>query len=172
MEEGRQSARADLITGGVFILLGLAVAYAAWEMPRFANRGVHPWVAPGVVPLLLGGLLALCGALLGWRAAKQGALGKLSQHTSWRMLIASVESRRLWAMIALALMYTLVLLGWLPFWLATGLYVWASIVIFETVLSDKPRRLWRSLVLALLQAVLVAAIVTLVFQYGFLVRLP
>ncbi len=172
MEEGRQSTRADLVTGVVFILLGLTVAFAAWEMPRFANRGVHPLAAPGLVPLLLGGLLALCGALLSWRAARQGGIAKLSRQTSWKMLVASAESRRLWTMIALTLVYTLILLGWLPFWLATGLYVWVTIVIFETVLSDKSRSLRRSIVLALFQAIVVAIIVTLVFQYGFLVRLP
>lgn len=172
VEDNKRLTRADLWTGIVFILLGLAVVYAAWAMPRLESRGVHPFAAPGVVPLLLGGLLTLCGSLLGWRALRGGALHRLPAEQSMRYLLGMVETRRLLVMVALTLGYTLILIGLVPFWTATALYVFVSIVVFEHFLSETPRPLARCASLAALQAVLVALVVTVVFQAGFLVRLP
>ena len=54
---GRRPRRnaADLLSGLLFVLVGLAVLYGSWTMPRLANRGIHPLTAPGLVP----GVLAL-----------------------------------------------------------------------------------------------------------------
>lgn len=171
-EDNKRLTRADLLTGIVFILLGLAVVYGAWTMPRLESRGVHPFAVPGVVPLLLGGVLALCGALLSWRSLRRGALHKLPADQSLLRLLYGIETRRLLTMIALSLGYALILVGLIPFWLATALYVFVAIVVFEHFMSEVPRPLVRSALLAGIQAVLVAVIVTVVFQEGFLVRLP
>ncbi|MEZ5592618.1 MAG: hypothetical protein R3F53_18720 [Gammaproteobacteria bacterium] len=70
------------------------------------------------------------------------------------------------------------LLGRLPFWLATLLFVFVFIALFENLF--KYRDSWpvpaalllRRLASALLQAVVVSALVTAVFRYLFLVQLP
>ena len=77
----------------------------------------------------------------------------------------------------LCLVYPLVLVGWLPFWLATGLFVFAFIVAFEWSPQDgeaapSSARQRAVLLWAAVQSVLVAAIVSIVFQELFLVRLP
>ena len=59
--------RADLASGGVVVLLGLAVLLGAFQMPMGGTyAGVdNPWYAsPAAVPLLLGGLLILLGGLV------------------------------------------------------------------------------------------------------------
>ncbi|MEX1056343.1 MAG: tripartite tricarboxylate transporter TctB family protein, partial [Natronospirillum sp.] len=148
------------------------VFYLSWTMPRLESRGVHPSTIPGLVPMILGGLLAFSGLLLAVRAWRQGADLRISPVDSLRTLLTNDESQRLAVMVVLTLSYALVLVGWLPFWLATGLYVFVSIVVFERYLTSEPRPLIRCLILAGIQSVLIAAVVTLTFQEGFLVRLP
>lgn len=161
--------RADLITGLVLTALGSAIAYLSWAMPRLEMRGVHPATVPGLVPGLLGLALALCGVLLGIRAYRQGC------SEGWHDFFATfhtAEAGRFFVVAALALVYSLVLVGFLPFWLASTAFVFAFILVFEAWLSLAPRPVLRSAFWALVQAVIVGFTVTLVFQYGFLVRLP
>lgn len=168
--EASRMDRADLLSGTFFLLLGLVIVYLSWTMPRLEIRGIHPATVPGLVPGLLGGLLAICGALLGMRG-----LARARRRGSWSDLwsaLTSHEALRFAAAVALALVYSLVLVGRLPFWLATALFVFAFIVTFEVWLNDDPKPLMRSAILAIIQAGIVAAVVTAIFQYGFLVRLP
>jgi putative tricarboxylic transport membrane protein len=164
--------RADLVTGIVLVLLGLTVLYLSWTMPRLEHRGIHPSTIPGLVPMILGGLLALSGFLLAMRAWRQGATKPGRYDETLRSLIFGEESRRLGVMLVLTLTYAIILVGWLPFWLATALFVFVSIVLFERYMTASPRPLIRCLTLAALQSVLVALVVTLSFQEIFLVRLP
>lgn len=162
--------RADLLSGIVFTLLGLAIVYFSWVMPRLEIRGIHPSTIPGIVPGLLGGLLTICGILLGAKAF--AATRGVSGWSDFFSLFTSPQAGRFGVVAALTQGYSLVLVGLVPFWLATALFVFAFIVVFEAWLADTPKPLARAALWAAVQAVVVAATVTLVFQYGFLVRLP
>ena len=70
------------------------------------------------------------------------------------------------------LVYTLGLVGWLPFWLATALFVFGFIVVFEVVLAPRAAALARTLAWAAAVALVAGVAVVLVFERGFLVRLP
>lgn len=168
----QRAIRADLISGLVFIALGVLVFIAAWLMPRLESRGVHLATIPGLVPMALGLMLAFCGVLLSRRAWLQGAYKPLPVGQRLRDLLSDAEAIRLAAMLALTLIYALLLVGRLPFWLATTLYVFTAIVLFERYLTRQPRPLLRCLILAGIQAVVVTLVVTLTFQEIFLVRLP
>lgn len=74
--------------------------------------------------------------------------------------------------LGLCLFYSLGMIGFLPYYMGTGLFVLMFIVIFEYDLGLSPRSQIKKLMFALIQAVLVAAGVTLVFQELFLVNLP
>jgi hypothetical protein len=161
--------KADLLAGLFFIVLGLAIFYGAWTMDRLEVRRIHPMTVPGLVPGLLSAALTLCGAILAFRSIRSPAPG------GWQQLsggLLSVASGRAAAVMLLALIYTLGLVGTLPFWAATGLFVFAFIMLFECWLAE-PRRPWlKSLPWALGLAVVTAGVVTLVFERAFLVRLP
>jgi putative tricarboxylic transport membrane protein len=161
-------AKADLVMAVVFVLLGAAILYGSWTMPRLEARGVHPLTVPGLVPGMLSAALIICGALMGLRT--------LRTHTgSWRSLLAALtgdQARRAAVVIALALVYTLGLVGWLPFWAATFLFVFAFVVVFELWFAETPRPLIVSLPWAVGLAVVTSAVVVLVFERAFLVRLP
>lgn len=165
----RRMNRADLLTGIVFTLLGLAIAYWSWIMPRLEVRGIHPATVPGLVPGLLGLALALCGIVLAWRAATNNQGARFADFFS---VFKEPETGRFLIVVALALIYALVLVGLIPFWLATALFVFSFIFIFETWASSSPKPLPRAALWALVQAVIVAGLVTVVFENGFLVRLP
>lgn len=168
--ERRRMNRADLVTGCVLAVLGLVIVYLSWTMPRLEVRGVHPATVPGLVPGLLGFTLAICGAALSIKAWREGR-----QEKGWRDLLtafSTAEAGRFVVAAGIALFYSLVLVGLLPFWLATAAFVFTFIFAFETWLSSAPKPLLRSALWALVQAVIVGVLVTLVFEYGFLVRLP
>ena len=149
------SARADRVTAVILLGLGIAMVWAGWTMDRLEVRRIHPASIPGLVPMLLGVALALCGGLL-FRSARdpeanaaQGSLADLG-----------------WA-ATLCLAYAMVLVGNLPFVLATAIFVAAFLVLF-----DRDRALGPRFVTALLYGGGVAAAVAALFRYAFLVRLP
>lgn len=162
-------ARADLITAVVLIALGLLVTYLSWTMPRLEARRIHPATIPGLVPIMLGVLLTLCGGLLGLRS------WRIEAPAGWQGLIAlfgTQQTRRVLAVLALALVYTLVLVGWLPFWAASMIFIFGFIVLFEVYLTDTPVALWRSVLWALAIALAGGGGIYLAFARIFLVRLP
>ena len=67
-----RAQRADLLLGIVWLTLGLAIGAESWRMPRLEEQHINPYTVPGLVPGLLGVVLALFGlilALRGWRGA-------------------------------------------------------------------------------------------------------
>ena len=167
----RNLVRADLATGIVLVALGLAVVAEALAMPRFELRRIDPWTVPGLVPGLIGIVLAVLGAVLALRSALDPALRAPAVDGE-----APGERRaslvRLVGCLGLCLVYAIWMIGNLPFWLATGLFVFAFVVAFEWQPSDAWRRRGTKLVAALLVAAGAAVVVTLLFQRLFLVRLP
>src|SRR5690606_21522898 len=109
------------------------------------------------------------GGLLAWRSWRIEAPG------GWQglaQLLLSWQAFRVGAVLVLALVFTLVLVGWLPFWLAAMLFIFTFIVLFETVLADQPIPLLRSALWALGVAVLAGGGIAYAFTRIFLIRLP
>jgi len=162
-------ARADLVAALVLVALGLAVFYLSWTMPRLEARRIHPATIPGLVPMILGAVLTLLGGLLAWRSWKIEGPG------GWRglaQLLVSWQAFRVGAVLALALVFTLGLMGWLPFWLAAMLFIFTFIVLFETVLADQPAPLLRTMLWAAGVALVAGGGISYAFERIFLIRLP
>ena len=164
MTEGGTTARSDLRGGAAWVGFGLLILIGSWRMERFESMGAQLYAMPGFVPALLGGTLVLLGLVLmmrGWArrrhetAAADGAT-------------APLLNGRISTTLALTLLYAAVLIGRLPFWLATALFVAAFVALYASPEQARTRRL----VVALLAGVITSAVVTWVFQYIFLVRLP
>jgi Tripartite tricarboxylate transporter TctB family len=162
--------KADFITGLVLILLGVAVVWASLDMPRFEERNIDPYTAPGLVPGVLGAIILALGAILFVRAAHAGG---------WRLAWPAAQRptgdpgvRRLALSIALCLVYAGGLVGTVPFWLATFLFITAFVILFEWPLATDRAERARRLAFAPLLAAVIAVGVTVLFQYVFLVRLP
>jgi hypothetical protein len=186
------SPQRDVPTALVLIAFGSVVAYEAYRMPRFTHLAVNPYTVPGIVPgflalsLVAFGLVMLLRSLLAARRAR-------AQAGAAALEAARVEAApggddpavvlaepgfggrattRLALTLLLTVGYALGLVGQIPFWLATFLFVFAFLVVFgwSAALGGRARSVL--VAAALVQAVLVAASVTLVFERLFLVRLP
>lgn len=161
--------RADLVTAIVLVALGLVVTYFSWTMDRLEMRRIHPATIPGLVPLILGGALTLCGTLLAIRSAR---LDRPGAGAALVRVLVSWTAVRVLTVLGLALVYTLLLVGNMPFWLASSLFIFTFIVLFETVLADQPGSLVRTLVWGTVVALAGGLGVYFVFERIFLVRLP
>jgi hypothetical protein len=166
------SARADFVAALVWIALGLAILAGSLAMDRLERFGATVYTAPGLVPGILGALIALLGAVLLVRSIRRGAIVALAQPWS-----PDAEGRAMLARAALAigltLLYTLVLVGHgLPFWLVTIAFVFVFMLLFDLPERRARGQTARGVLIAAIVAVATSAVVTLMFERVFLVRMP
>lgn len=171
IEEGaRPSARADLCGGIFWILLGGAIAVASWNMDRLERLGVSFYTAPGLVPGILGVLMVACGAVLAVRALREGALGANQRPA---LLLEPGTLRRAGVTILLTLGFAIGLVGHgLPFPVAAAIYLFLQIAVLQYAERKAKNEVGRGLAVAALVAVVAASVISALFQYVFLVRLP
>jgi putative tricarboxylic transport membrane protein len=154
----------------VLVAFGLGVMAEAWRMPRFEHLGVNPYTVPGLVPAFIAAALVLFGLIMLLRSSR--ALAGSAPVTGGPGLLSGEGARRTLLTLLLTLGYGAGLVGLLPYWLATFLFVFLFITVFEWPTASSRARRARVLALALLQAALVAGLVTFIFERLFLVRLP
>lgn len=171
IEEGaRPSARADLWGGVCWILLGSAIAVASWHMDRLERLGVSFYTAPGLVPGILGVLMVVCGSILAMRALREGALGAAQRPP---LLLERETLRRAGVTLVLTLGFAIGLVGHgLPFPVAAAIYLFLQIAVVQYPERKARNEVGRGLVVAALVAVIAASVISALFQYVFLVRLP
>ena len=164
------SGRADRWFGLLWIVLGAAIAIESWRMDRLEQQHINPLTAPGLVPGLLGLLLAVFGVALLARRKAVSVVGDApeedadgTQAEPWRVALA----------VSLTLVFGFGLIGTgLPFWLACFLFVFLAIVLFEWRERRAAGTLARGVIVAALVAAGSAAAITFVFRDVFLVRMP
>ncbi len=190
--------RSDLPASLILILFGAVVIFESWRMPRFESIGGTIYSAPGLVPGILGAVIALLGGVMLMRylvnRGKQVAEEKpvpVSEATLDELVpepddrVASEDlmvtvgsglekpsnSRMLWT-LGLGVVFAAGMVGRMPFWLATFLFVFAFIIVFERH-NYRDRK---STLVGLFMAAGIAGItsfaVPFVFERVFLVNLP
>lgn len=167
----RPLAKADLITGLVLLALGLATTFESYRMPRLEERAIDPWTAPGIVPGMLGIVIAVLGAALALRSAAAGAFAAKFDTGDDPAEVRAARFR-FWLCLGLCLIYAVGLVGHTPFWLATLLFVFSFIAAFEWRAGDDTRSRGIKLAAAGAVAAATAAFVPFLFETLFLVRLP
>jgi hypothetical protein len=153
--------RADRIFGIGWMALGLGIVAESWRMDRLEQQHINPWTIPGLVPGLLGLVLAVFGLVLALRRpVEEEDAGPLE---GWRAGLGLV--------LCLGMGIGVIGTG-VPFWAAAFGFIFLAITLFEW----PDRRAAGTLAAGAIRAALVAAgasaVVTLVFQEVFLVRLP
>lgn len=176
MPDGRM-ARADFLTGIVLFVLSVAVIYGAWTMDRLELRQIHPSSVPGLTPGLLGIALAFTSALLivkSLRGEKPsgGPVEVPIAEPGVELEPDSGAAYRLVGAGALCLLYALGLVGRMPFWLATALFVTTFIALFEWERGRERGGRLRRLAWALFLGLTTGFAVSYGFSDLFLVRLP
>jgi hypothetical protein len=165
------SPRRDLVGGGVCTAFGCVVTVLSWQMDRMTQQGATLHTAPGLWPGIVGASLAVLGGLLALRSWRR------AQRTGWDAALPDETDYARPESFALAagmfFVYALLLVGrGLPFWLGTALFVTAFVFLFQHARRKADGTVLRGAVVAVTCGALTSAIVTLVFERLFYVRLP
>lgn len=173
--------RTELVVALVLTAFGAIVVAESLRMPRFESIGGTIASAPGLVPGLLGAVLVLFGVVMAVRA-----VAAAEPRTPSRPPIVdgdedadaappeppSAGRARLAWMLGLAVLYAGVLVGRIDFAVATFLFVFVSIVVFERPAFRTVRAAATRTAIAAVIALAVAWAVPYVFERIFLVNLP
>jgi hypothetical protein len=168
MEDEKPSPFTDLVTGAGFLALAAAIVFGAWQMDRFQHLQASIYMAPGLVPALLGGSIGFMALLLMTRSLRAGGLAQ----AAWPK-VRLADHWRLIAILALSLTYAIGFLGrGSPFWLASALYVTATVFVFQFADRRHNGTLLRGAVFAIAFGIVSGLVIHYSFQELFLVRLP
>jgi len=164
--------KADFVTAIVLFLFGITVAALSYSMPKMEHLGAHPSSVPGLVPGALGVAIALFSIPIFVRALKnRGYRLGLSGKVLLGFLKAE-STRRILVTVLVSIVYALVLLGRMHFIAATSIYIFAFVMFFEYKPREPLAGQWKTVLFALILALVTAVAVFIAFQYGFLVNLP
>lgn len=164
--------KADFLTGLFLILLSVYVLFESWRMPRLEHLKVHPLSVPGIVPAFLAVVLIIFGGILMMRSIKAGGhrLGLTVEGVG--RILSRPGNQRLLTTAILCIAYAGFLVGTIPYWLATGLFVFGFIAIFEWERGLTASGYAKRALVAAALAVVTSVAVTWAFGRLFLVRLP
>ncbi len=167
-ESDGTSPRADLWGGIVWIAIGLLIFWGSWVMDRLPHFHIQFYTVPGLLPGILGLMIALMGVILLGRAIRAGALDSVAPRqfdpaAHWRFAFTLGWSV-FYAMVVVA--------GMLPFWLSTAFYIAVFVLVFQYEERRASGQLLRGLAVALVHGLLSGLIIHYVFEDLFLVRLP
>lgn len=166
-EAAKPSPRADFVTGGLWVVIGTAIAAGSWRMDRLASQGVEWFTAPGLLPGILGVLIVLVALLITWRA-----LHAMRDAAPAGGEIAGTAGRAALT-LALCLGFAVGLVGHgLPFWAAASVYLFTHIFLLQLPERRARGELRRGAAVAAAVALGAGIGISLVFQELFLVRLP
>ena len=138
-------------------------------MDRMEKMGVSFFTAPGLVPGVLGVLMAACGLVLVARAWREGAFGVAQRPP---VLLRPDALARIGVTLVLCLGFALVLVGRVPFWTAAAAYLFLQIVVLQYPERKARGEVVRGLVVAGAIALGAGGTIAFLFQEVFLVRLP
>ena len=163
--------KADFFTSIFLFLFGLAVLILSIRMPTFRELRANPYSAPGIVPGIMGVILFFMGVILFIRSViRKGYKIKLSSQAI-KIFFKNDAIKRLLIAIFLSVFYV-ILLGNINYFLLTGMYIFIFIFAFEFKTKKNIFSQRKTLLFAFLEAVFIAALISFVFRYLFLVRLP
>lgn len=164
--------RKDFITSIVLIVFSITIVVMSYTMPRLEQRGIDPLSAPGVVPGMIGMVLLCLALILFFRSIKNGGYRLFSKNDHSDRPVHQGAVTRVSLTLILSLIYAIGFLGRLNYSISTGLFIFSFICLFEFQSGKSLREQKKVFLFALFQAVAASALITLVFQYLFLVDLP
>lgn len=166
--EAQPSPRSDLVSGGVWAALGVAIGVGSWNMDRLDKQGVPGFAAPGLVPGILGVLITLTALVIVIRSLQRGALGPEGRG---RPGAATIGRTALTLVLCLGFAAGLVGHG-LPFWVAAPVYLFLHIFLLQWPERRAAGQVGRGIAVAAAVALGAGVGIAMLFQHVFLVRLP
>jgi hypothetical protein len=164
--------KGDFLTGLFLVLMNAAILVESWRMPRLEHLKVHPLSVPGIVPGFLALVLIVFGLVLVARSVRGGGHRLGLSRKEVRRAFAEPGNQRLLLTAVLTIIYSGVLIGRTPYWLATGVFIFLFVLAFEWRRGMSVRELGRVGLVGGVLAITVTAAVSWVFERLFLVTLP
>lgn len=171
-KQERGMPKADFVTSLVLLTFSVAVILLSLDMPRLEHRDINPWTVPGIVPGIIGGVIGLMSLVLLGRSLGQGGFRLGLTREKIEETLKKPQFLRASVTILFCLFYAFGLIGILPYPVATFLFVFIFIVLFEYNRAEPAQRQGKMFLKAFVEALLVSAAVSSLFAYVFLVRLP
>jgi len=160
------SPRSDLVSGGIWVVIGVAIALGSWQMDRLEFQGVPWFTAPGLLPGIVGVGIVLTALIIVVRALRAGGRAAIADNAPPRAGRALVS-------LGLCLGFAGGLVGHgLPFIVAAAVYLFLHIFMLQLPERRAAQQVGRGAMVAAAIAVIAATAISLTFQEVFLVRLP
>ncbi len=167
-----QMKKADFVSSIVLIAFSISVIWMSLNMPRLEEKGINPYTAPGVVPGILGVIILFLSLIMFIRTLRHGDFLPRFTAGDLKSFFRSEGILRLSVALGLSLVYALVLVGHIPYILATFLFIFSFILCFDLKFDATEGSKKRIILVALAEAVITAVAVSAAFEYLFLVDLP
>ena len=154
-----------LILLGVYVIVeGINIYHKADQKPYKVTQFT---VSPGFMPVLLGIALTVTALLLLISSFKGEKFGEAlanrkTELITWSKTAFNADVLNMTIGCVLMFIYTFFLVQWLPFWLASIIFLIAMFLFLRI------GKVWKAVVLA----VLVVALIVLLFKYGFGAAMP
>lgn len=171
MIEPQKMDKADFITSIFLSLFGLAILLISLRMPTFKNLGANPYSAPGIVPAVLGAILLILGIVLMVRSINRKGYQIKISYSGLILLFKQRSIQRLIIALLLSIAY-IQLLGEINYFLLNSFYILIFVLAYELDFKKSILKQKETIIIAILEAFLIAGSIALIFQYLFLVRLP
>jgi len=168
---------ADRIGGLIWFVFGVAVVYGSWMMDRLESMNIPPSTAPGVVPALQGIGFIIFALILMFRSEKHTIVNTYAPGEADAAPADNRQESFYWKRIllswSLCLAYGAVMLGsGIHYWALTVAFLFLHAILLDDTEQVPARPTLRRMIVAAVMALTIATIVTLIFRYIFLVRLP
>ena len=152
----------DFMSSAVIFILALYVLFEGYNI--YTKSGKLLYLSPALIPLMLGTILLVLSIVLFAESLKEGGMqARTAEIKDWsRKVKADPNTMRMLVGVVLMGLYTFVLLGMLPFWLATFLFMLLLMYFLESV----------SIVNIVVISVVVTGLVLFQLQVCFRVPLP
>lgn len=152
----------DFISSIVILLLSVYVLFESRNIYVKAGKLLH--LSPALIPMMLGTVLLVLSIILMASSLKDGGAGaRISEFKSCMKAVKEdPNTMRMLIGVVLMALYTFVMLGMLPFWIATFLFMLLLMYFLEA----------GSIVKIVLISVVVTALIIFLFQICFRVPLP
>lgn len=161
--------RVDLLVAVSFFVFSAAIVTLALGMPTYTNQGGQIYTAPGLVPTFYGAIIGILSLWLGVRSIRRMSIARTADSAPPE---EGNSNARLAIAAGLGLFFVIGLIGRMPFWLASSIFVTAFVLAFEWRRGQSSAQWTRQAAIALAIGIGTGVLVTLVFERIFLVRLP
>ncbi len=150
----------DIVFGAVLVVLGIVFALQSYKMPWNGISGGGVMAAPGLLPLIVSLIIAVCGIILIVSAWKEGARISREDIKDVFRTLGSRQAIRIYIMLLIIGAYIFGLVGRIHFALATFIFLAAFF------LYVRAGKWWSCLILA----AVVAAVIS--YAFGTLLSIP